>query len=292
MHRRLVSLWLAILLVAALLPGRLLAADAPAVTMGLLPSVTDADEIGVRGTAPRGQVVVLSVNGMLVARVISGPSMDVYKFAVPLSPGANQIVADLEGTDARAEADVFRAVARFADMEDHWARLDVAMLATLGIVNGIGGDRFGPDLPLTRAQFAKLVVLGLDLNPPAVPELQFADREAIPGWAHGYVAAATGAGLIKGFDDGTFKPDEPVTRAQVAVIAARALRLKGITAGELEPQAFADDQAIPDWARADVDLMVRAGLIASFWGDQFAPSRPATRAEAAAVVRRLYTARP
>jgi hypothetical protein len=292
LHRHLLALFSVFLLLISL-PGISLAEPgAPAVTIGLVPAVTDQTSLMIRGTAPRGQIVALTVNGELVARVAAEPTMDVYRSVAPLSPGENRIEVTLEGNAARAETQVFRTTVTFSDIERHWARNDIEMLATLGIVNGIGQDRFGPDEPLTRAQFAKLVALALRLPAPSAPELTFTDRGAIPGWAQGYVAAAASNGLIRGFDDGTFRADEQVTRAQVAVIGARALRLKGADAPRHEGRSFTDAPAIPDWARADVDLLVRAGLIGNFWGDAFRPGEPATRAEAAAVVRRLYMARP
>jgi len=256
------------------------------VTIGFLPPTTPRESVIIRGTAPRGQTVAIRVNGEVVARVIAGPSMDVYRHEVPLAAGENAIIAEVEGTALRTEAAIFRKTVSFRDLADHWAQDDAEMLATAGVVNGVGNGLFGPDQNLTRAQFAKIVVLGLGLEPEASPTLAFLDADDVPDWAVGYVAVAVKEKLITGFDDGTFRPDDPVLRVQVAVIAARGLRYKGIVPSG-SARRFTDADAVPAWAAGDVDLVGRAQLLGDFWGTAFRPTAYATRAEAAAVVRRL-----
>lgn len=287
--RRLFVLVLSLLLALLSMPVAL--AEAPReVTVGFLPVATEAESIIIRGTAPQGMTVAISVNGRVAARVDTLPDMSVYHAPVDLDAGYNRITVALEGTDVRAQASLFRVTETFRDMEDHWAKTDSEILATLGIVNGVGNGEFGPELSLTRAQYAKLVVLALGLSPKADPVLDFTDQAAIPDWARGYVAVAVQQGLITGFDDGTFRAGEPVSRAQVAVVAARALRDMGIGHGKGQSKHFRDDDRIPGWARADVALTTSAGVIGDFWGESFTPDAPATRALAAAVVRRLYSA--
>lgn len=294
--RRFCSLVLSLVVLLTLVPAA--AAATESVTMGFLVPKTTSPVITVRGTAPAGRVVAISVNGELQGRVIAGPSMDVYRWDVLLEPGDNVIVAALEGGEARAEKKIHLTRKTFGDLTGHWAKDDAEYLATVGIVNGVADDAFGPDLSLSRAQFAKMVVLGLKLKPAEEPDLQFTDNEAIPDWARGFVATAVAEGLITGHPDGSFAPDQPVTRAQVAVIAARALRKKDTKAGAPDEgkgrsdaapgHAFKDADRIPGWAKADVALTTSAGLIGDFWGDSFSPDAPATRGLAAAVVRRLY----
>ncbi|MDF2626915.1 MAG: S-layer domain protein [Symbiobacteriaceae bacterium] len=263
--------------------------------MGFLVPKTTSPVVTVRGSAPAGKVVAVTVNGELQGRVIAGPSMDVWRWEVALEPGDNVIAAALEGTELQAEKRIHLTVKTFGDLKGHWAKDDAEYLATVGVVNGVGDDAFGPDLTLTRAQFAKMAVLGLKLQAAADPVLGFTDNESIPEWARGFVATAVAEGLITGHSDGSFGPDQPVTRAQVAVIAARALRKKGADApgrSEAAPgRTFKDADRIPAWARADVAFTASAGLVGDFWGDTFDPDAPATRGLAAAVVRRLYRAK-
>jgi hypothetical protein len=290
---------LALVFLSMLLPG-LAGAAGPVLTIGFLPEATSGDAIMIRGTAPRGDVVAISVNGELQVRVIAGPDMDVYHYAVSLAPGANRVTLALEGTEAALTRTIFRTTASFDDLPGHWAQQDIVMLATLGVVNGIGGGAFGPDLTLTRAQFAKLMVLGLGVKTdPAGPAAEFADGAEIPAWAGEFVSAAVASGLIKGYEDGTFRPQAPVSRVEMAVIAARGLRLLGVTAGTRPPGApagwnpvvFSDADAIAAWAAADVTLTVGTGVTDRYLGTAFAPARHGTRAEAAAMVRRLWSLR-
>jgi hypothetical protein len=296
--RRFVSLVLGLAVLLTLVPSA--AAATEFVTMGYMTPRTSSPEVIVRGTAPAGRVVTITVNGELQGRVVAGPSMDVYRWEVLLEPGDNVLVATLEGTEVRVEKQIHLTRKAFGDLPaGHWAKDDAEYLATVGVVNGVAEGEFGPELTLTRAQFAKMAVLGLKLQAATDPVLTFTDSDAVPDWARGFVATAVAEGLITGHPDGSFGPDQPVTRAQVAVIAARALRKKGTGApgegrgrsGAAPGHVFKDADRIPDWAMADVALTASAGLVGEFWGDNFDPDTPATRALAAAVVRRLYTLR-
>ncbi len=284
--RRLTALALICALLA--LPG--LASAAIDVTIGLLPKVTASEQLVVRGVAPAGEIVVITVNGTEVKRVIAGPAMNTYNVQVPIVPGDNRIVAAVSagGDSSSATASVFRTTVSFADMKEHWARTEAEILGTLGVVNGTGNGRFEPDLQLTRAQFAKIIVAGLGLQVEGNPELSFSDADQIPGWAHGYVAAAVKAGLIRGYEDGSFKPSSPVSRLEMAVIISRGLRLKGIT--EAVETAFADSDQIPAWAKGDVALATTAKVITGYSDNSFRPAKIASRAEAAVMIRRLMLA--
>lgn len=285
--KRLVTLIIAFVIALGLCPRTLRAAEA-SFALGFLPAATTVEQLIVRGTAPRGQTVAIHLNGQVIARVTAGPSMDVYLATVTLEPGENRIAAALEGTDLTLAGRVVRITRTFSDLTGHWVRQDAEVLASVGVVDGISADTFGPDLPLTRAQFAKLLALALKLEPERVAPKVFGDYHNIPQWARHPVNAVVKQGLITGFEDGTFRPGEPVSRVQVAVIAARAVRLLGAPPGGT-PRTFTDQ--IPAWAMSDVQQATANGVIGDFWGSEFAPQRPATRADATAVVRRIYDLR-
>ncbi len=93
-------------------------------------------------------------------------------------------------------------------------------------------------------------------------------KDVNPGdWFFGEVMAAAGAGLVNGFGDGTFRPGEPVTREQVAAMVARALRQRASGAGLRGREAeemlarFLDGGEVSAWARRDVAYAVRAGIM-------------------------------
>lgn len=274
----------AVLFAILLMP--LPASAAPAVTIGFLPLNTADESITLRGTAPKGDVVRLLVNDQLQSRVVAMDSMDVYRGPVSLQPGPNRIVVEHEPSGARAEALIYRTTASFSDIKDHKLAADIEILATLGVINGVGDGRFDPDAVVNRAQFAKLVVAGLGLPLESATNLPFTDRGRIQDWAAPYVATALKHGLLTGYPDGTFQPDRTVSRLEVGVIAGRGLKLKA-KVKQKPAKGFKDHGAVPNWAKADLEAAMAAGVVDDYLGESLQPDRGATRAETAAAIRRL-----
>ncbi|MDY6315279.1 MAG: S-layer homology domain-containing protein, partial [Clostridia bacterium] len=100
------------------------------------------------------------------------------------------------------------------------------------------------------------------------------------------VGACSEAGIISGYD-GMFRPNDNITRQEMAVIIVNAysyLDGKGANGGI---DNFTDKAEIADWAKAAVDTASSVGLISGMGDGTFAPSANATRAQAASIVRRL-----
>jgi hypothetical protein len=191
------------------------------------------------------------------------------------------------GTSAAGPADRFTyqvpsgqspPTAAFTDVPaSYWAYAAVAALTARGIVGGFPDGTFRPDAPVTRAQFVKMLVLATGLTPTG-GALPFADVPA-GAWYAPYVAAAVRAGIVQGLTPETFGPDLPVTREQLALLLARALRLQGSAA-----LTFRDAAAIDAWAAPGVQAAVAAGLLDGFPDGTFRPLAAATRAQAAKVL--------
>lgn len=184
------------------------------------------------------------------------------------------------------------ASAFLSDLVGHWAAGVVSALEARGIVAGVAPDRFAPDAPLTRAQWAKLVVEGLGYGDAAAAlsgqPTRFADVPA-GHWAAGYVEALAELGLTAGVGQGAFDPEGLVTRAQLALFAVRAA---GVDPADAPGVArYADDADIPGWARAAVEAARARGLMQGMPDGRFEPNRPVTRAEGAAVLYRLLDQR-
>lgn len=174
---------------------------------------------------------------------------------------------------------------RFSDIVGHWGEADILKLASLGIISGVGGGKFDSEGTVTRAQFARMIVGAMGLGETDA-DLSFTDAALIPAWAAGYVATAVAEGIIHGLDDGSFAPNAHITREQIAVMIARALKLP--LAGE---SSFADNAAISAWARGAVKSVADAGIVGGVGGNRFAPADKATRAQAARMLSRLLTLR-
>ena len=115
-------------------------------------------------------------------------------------------------------------------------------------------------------------------------EGRFVDQEAIPAWAREPVAAAASEGIVRGYEDNTFRPGAFITRAEIALMVANAARLP-LNDGAVT--WFADDGAIPSWARPFVSAAAEAGLIVGRENRRFEPLAFATRAESVALLLRL-----
>lgn len=180
----------------------------------------------------------------------------------------------------------------FADLQGHWAQADVELLASKHIVNGRTLTDFAPEGKVTRAEFASLIVraLGLEVDSASVGHT-FADI-ADTDWFAGAVRTAVKAQIVTGFGDETFRPNDTITREQMAVMLSRALAFvdKPIAVtGELLPltAGFRDQAAISPWAQVAVAQMVKSGVITGINSKRFAPHDLATRAQAAVVIKRV-----
>lgn len=179
----------------------------------------------------------------------------------------------------------------FGDLADHWSRGDVEVLAARGIVTGDPDGSFRPNGKVTRAEFVKLLLplfAGAGAGADRVSSAPFAD---VPqdAWYAEAVERAAAAGIVQGAD-GTFRPTDPVTREEMAVMLDRAL---GIVTDDLDPEkllgVFADGTKVSGWARMQVAYAVKAGLLKGS-GGRLNPGATATRAEAATVLLRVLEA--
>lgn len=111
----------------------------------------------------------------------------------------------------------------------------VTVLSGLGVVTGYPDGSFKPANIVTRAEMAKLVVVALGLGEYATSTTTAFPDMAGATWAQGYVAYATGLGIIKGYPDGTFKPSQTVSYPEAATMIVRAL---GYTDASLLPATW------------------------------------------------------
>jgi hypothetical protein len=121
---------------------------------------------------------------------------------------------------------------RFTDIPGwHWARGYVESLAESAVTDGYPDGTFGPSDPVTRAQMAVFLVRAAGMAEQArlmrFESTPYRDNGEIPDWARGAVQVALASGLMSGFGDLTFRPLQPITRAEGSVTLLRLLELKG-----------------------------------------------------------------
>ncbi|MFD0677856.1 MULTISPECIES: S-layer homology domain-containing protein [unclassified Paenibacillus] len=174
----------------------------------------------------------------------------------------------------------------FSDISTHWAKNDIELLASKLVVEGSTDQLFTPDKSITRAEFASLLVRSLGLNP--VKDGIFKDVNS-DIWYSETVNAAAKAGLVNGFEGDNFKPNDTITREQMAVMISRAIDFTGNKAkGSLNStSSFTDSGMISSWAQAAVAAAVNAKIINGVSDTTFVPSANATRAEATVMLKRL-----
>ncbi len=128
----------------------------------------------------------------------------------------------------------------FSDVTDPAVAQAVAVLTSMGIVSGYDDGGYHPGDTLTRAQFCKLAILLENKGDQAATSAYrtlFSDLSA-SHWAAGYVNLAYTDGLISGYGDGTFGPDDPVTLAQAVTILLHILGYENAAIGPFWPEDY------------------------------------------------------
>ena len=113
----------------------------------------------------------------------------------------------------------------FSDVSaDKWYNNAVSTLCHMGVLGGYSDGTFRPNAPITRAEFAKIAVSFAQTNGSAVYSY-FTDVKTTD-WFAPYVTAAKDSSLIEGYSDGSFKPENRITRAEACTIVNRVLGRK------------------------------------------------------------------
>ena len=178
------------------------------------------------------------------------------------------------------------------DVDGHWAQEDVNDMASRLVVDGVGDNLFSPDTDITRAEFAAILVRALGLL-RGVGEVSFIDVSS-EEWYCEYIQTAVYYGLVLGYDEDYFGPNDAITREQAMTMLTRAMGVTGLDASSatdaLEDilSVFTDYKELSDYAVPGAASCVNAGIIVGLDdGSTLSPKTYITRAQAAATVRRL-----
>ncbi len=168
----------------------------------------------------------------------------------------------------------------FSDVSGHWAEKTIEKMVALGAVNGYNDGSFKPDNTITRAEFATILMKALIKSQGMTLQSgkNFADTKE--HWAQEYITSAASYGIVSGYDDDTFRPDELITREQMAAMLVRAINLE---TGKEEVQ-FKDGDSISGWARDAVATLTNSGVMTGYSDNTFLPQVHATRAEAVTAI--------
>ncbi len=172
----------------------------------------------------------------------------------------------------------------FFDLENHWAKTDVELLTSAGLLQGRGNGLFEPEEQITRAEFSAVLARAFQLAPIYYDNL-FSDVKG-SHWYAGAVAVVTKYGVAQGTSQNTFSPDLPISREEMAVMIMRAYRKTAATE-KVASLSYVDQAQISSWAIKDILDAGALGIINGFPDGSFLPKENATRAEAAVVIRRM-----
>ncbi|WP_256759246.1 S-layer homology domain-containing protein [Cohnella sp. WQ 127256] len=188
------------------------------------------------------------------------------------------VLAVGQGDSSDSTADV-----KFSDISGHWAEANIKQAVSNGIVKGYTDGTFKPNKTVTRAEFAVMLMNALKPQEEG-SALTFSDSAKIGAWAQKAVAQAVQAGIIKGYKDGTFRPDAAISRAEMASMIATALK---VTVESNAEAGFADDKDIPTWAKDSVAALKKLAIVSGNGANKFVPAGQTTRAEAVTVLLRM-----
>lgn len=170
------------------------------------------------------------------------------------------------------------------DIGQHWAKESIEKATRSGIAFGYPDGTFRPDRSITRAEFTAMLVRALGLKQIDGDAPALSDWNVLKDWSREGIAAAFQAGIVSGYADGSFRPDAEITRVEMTVMIVRALGGVSSPGGDT---SFADEAAIPAWARGDVAIARERGIVQGRSGNRFDPLAKATRAESVAMLMKL-----
>ncbi len=232
---------------------------------GLIPTFT---------TSPYATVAIAAPNG---TPLLSG------KTSVNFSHPVELYVTSEDGQETIKYTVTVTADLQFSDVDENdWFYNNVMGAVENGYMSGMGDGTFGPMKTATRAQFASALACAMGYEAPedsTTIDTPFVDVDA-DDWYAGAVAFCKENGIISGYEDTTFRPDQTITRQEAAAMLNNAFGLEAST----DVSKFTDAGKIASWATAHVAAVANAELMNGDAAGTFRPTGTLTRAELASIL--------
>lgn|GEM_PF-1466535 len=171
------------------------------------------------------------------------------------------------------------------DLQGSWAFAQATALLNKGIITGYPDKTFRPNVDVTRAEFAAMLVKAIGLTASG-KDSQFTDVDA-DAWYSSAVNTAVAHWLLSGIGNGQFAPNDLITREQMAVMIFNAMNALNITASAGDISKYSDHNRIDSWAVQAMSSCVGTSLMNGMADGTLAPQGDATRAQAAVIVYNL-----
>lgn len=173
---------------------------------------------------------------------------------------------------------------KLTDTNTHWAATTVDTFVKLGVVTGYADGSFHPNASITRAEFATLIAKVFDLS-----SSQGSAMSDVSGhWAEASIRSLQGKGVLSGYPDGTFKPNQEIKRSEMIAIISRIMDLTNVIT--TEAPVFTDLEQT--WNKEQLLQAAAAGIITGDGKGEFHPTNSASRAEALTIVLRVLQTNP
>jgi uncharacterized protein YaiE (UPF0345 family) len=182
---------------------------------------------------------------------------------------------------------ILEAASPFTDIPDSGeTRTAIDYAVANGLMNGTSDTTFSPNSAITRGQIIT-ILYRLEGEPAVTDTASFSDVSSSKYYANA-IAWAKSVGIVTGNNDGTFRPDEALTRQQFAAILYRYAQYKGYdttVTGDLD--SFKDGSTVGSYARDAMNWANGVGLIKGTTSNTLSPTGTATRGQAAIILMRL-----
>ncbi len=174
----------------------------------------------------------------------------------------------------------------FTDTAGNFAEISICLLYDDEIVNGATASTYEPSRAITRAEFLKIALLNAGLTVTADTSVSYDDVDS-SDWYYSYITYATAEGYVEGYDDGDFRPNEEINRAEAMVMM---LRIAGVEEGDVTMEDASDfsDVEDDDWFAWAVVEAESEGISEGYSDGTFKPGNDITRAEVAVIARRVW----
>ena len=172
----------------------------------------------------------------------------------------------------------------FQDLDSvEWARTAINGLAMRGMINGRDQYTFDPNANITRAEYCQILMGAINaLN--AKGESTFADVPST-AWYYNAVSVASQLGIVSGYGDGNFGPNDLITRQDMALMTYKTAKIMNKSLEPVNAEiTFEDSHEISDYAFEAVMTLQKAGIINGMTDTTFEPHSNATRAQSAKVI--------
>lgn len=220
--------------------------------------------------------VVLNTGGKSIKTLVSPGSV-----SVPVTPEMGEV--ESVSQTRSIPTILVHPVPDFADTRGHWAENYIDALRKRGVVTGKRDGIYDPSGDLTRAEFTKIALNAFQLpRASSVSEKPFNDVN-IDEWYAPYIQAAKQNGIVQGYPDGSFRPNDPISRVEALKVI---LETSGL---DIEnTQANFIDTLTGAWYEKYVSYAFQNGFISGIGNGEFGPGHPILRSEMAQVVAKLW----